>query len=68
MHLDRIRLIPVGFRHMTDTRPAGGEGGGGGGPSQLPIHMEVGSVIQGLLRIYCFVGSLVWTRVDEFDR
>jgi len=66
MHLDRIRLIPVGFRHMTDTRPAGGEGGGGGGPSQLPIHMEVGSVIQGLFE----VGSLVWTRVlaDEFDR
>jgi len=30
MHLDRIRLIPVGFRHMTDTRPAGGEGGGEG--------------------------------------
>ena len=39
MHLDRIRLIPVGFRHMTDTRPAGGERGGGEGdhPNFLSI-------------------------------
>jgi len=60
MHLDRIRLIPVGFRHMTDTRPAGGEGGGGGGPSQLPIHMEVGSVIQGLFEdlLFCWKSSM----------